>query len=131
MKDTIYESETGLTFELNGDYYVLAGEDEPEEAPIGTWGQRHLSYLKKHRTGAYREMLWNGTLNSYLADIDLRATEMYMLLLISLNRHVIHRCIQYHVHQCILMLIRIRNLLFLQHLRVLRSESLLLSNTHS
>ena len=77
MKDTIYEPETGLTFELNGDYYVLAGEDEPEEAPIGTWGQRHLSYLKKHRTGAYREMLWNGTLNSYLADIDLRATQMH------------------------------------------------------
>ena len=77
MKDTIYEPEISLTFELNGDYYVLAGEDEPEEAPIGTWGQRHLSYLKKHRTGAYREMLWNGTLNSYLADIDLRATEMH------------------------------------------------------
>ena len=77
MKDTIYEPETGLTFELNGDYYVLAGEDEPQEAPIGPWGQRHLSYLKKHRTGAYREMLWNGTLNSYLADIDLRATQMH------------------------------------------------------
>ena len=77
MKDTIYEPEISLTFELNGDYYVLAGEDEPEETPIGTWGQRHLSYLKKHRTGAYREMLWNGTLNSYLADIDLRATEMH------------------------------------------------------
>ena len=77
MKDTIYEPKTGLTFELNGDNYVFAGEDEPEEAPIGTWGQRHLSYLKKHRTGAYREMLWNGTLNSYLADIDLRATVMH------------------------------------------------------
>ena len=77
MKDTIYESEIGLTFELNGDYYVLAGEDGQEEAPIGTWGQRHLSYLKKYRTGVYREMLWNGTLNSYLADIDLRATEMH------------------------------------------------------
>ena len=77
MKDTIYEPDTDLTFELNGDYYVLAGEDEPEEAPIGIWGQRHLSYLKKHRTGAYREMLWNGTLNSYLADIDLRATQIH------------------------------------------------------
>ena len=77
MKDTIYEPDTDLTFELNGDYYVLAGEDEPETPHIGIWGQRHLSYLKKHRTGAYREMLWNGTLNSYLADIDLRATQMH------------------------------------------------------
>ena len=77
MKDTIYEPDTGLTFELNGDYYVLAEEDEPEETPIGTWGQRHLSYLKKHRTGVYREMLWNGTLNSYLAEVDLQATKMF------------------------------------------------------
>ena len=66
MKDTIYESETGLTFELNGDYYVLAGEDEPEETPIGVWGQRHLSYLKKHRMGAYREMLWIGKMNNLI-----------------------------------------------------------------
>ena len=77
MNDTIYDSKTGMIYELNGDYYVLAGEDELEEAPIGPWGQRHLSYLKKHRKGAYREMLWNGTLNSYLAEIDLRATEMH------------------------------------------------------
>ena len=77
MKDTIHEPETGLTFELSGDYYVLAGEEAPEGTPVGIWGQRHLSYLKKHRTGVYREMLWNGTLNSYLADIDLRATEMH------------------------------------------------------
>ena len=77
MKDTIYEPDTGLTFELNGDYYVLTGEDEPEAPHIGIWGQRHLSYLKKHRTGAYREMLWNGALSSYLADIDLRATQMH------------------------------------------------------
>lgn len=77
MKDTIYEPKTGLTFQLNGDYYVLTGEDEPEEAPIGTWGQRHLAYLKNHRTGVYRKMLWDGTLNSYLAEIDLRATQMH------------------------------------------------------
>ena len=77
MKDTIHESETGLTFELSGDYYVLAGEDEQEEDPIGTWGRQHLSYLKKHSPGVYREMLWNGTLNSYLAEIDLQATKMF------------------------------------------------------
>ena len=86
MKDTIYEPETGLTFELNGDYYVLAGEDEPQEAPIGPWGQRHLSYLKKHRTGAYREMLWNGTLNSYLSEIDLRATQMHERIVTQLTK---------------------------------------------
>ena len=77
MNDTIYDSKAGLIYELNGDYYVLAGEDEPEEAPIGTWGRQHLAYLKKHSPGVYREMLWNGTLNSYLAEIDLQATKMF------------------------------------------------------
>ena len=77
MNDTIFDSKTGMIYELNGDYYVLAGEDEPEEAPIGTWGRQHLSYLKKHSPGVYREMLWNGTLNSYLAEIDLQATKMF------------------------------------------------------
>ena len=77
MKNTIHNFKTELSFKPDGDYYVLAGEDEQEKAPIGLWGQRHLSYLKKHRPGVYREMLWNGTLNSYLAEIDLQATKMF------------------------------------------------------
>ena len=47
MKKYITDERTGLRYELAGDYYYLAGDDEPEEhRPIGIWGQRHLRYLR-------------------------------------------------------------------------------------
>lgn len=38
MERTIYDAKTGLTYELNGDYYLIAGEDDPKGVPIGHWG---------------------------------------------------------------------------------------------
>ena len=50
MEKYITDGRTGLKYELVGDYYLIAGEDKPEEyQPIGVWGQRHLRYLKEHR----------------------------------------------------------------------------------
>ena len=43
LEKYITDDRTGLKYELAGDYYYLAGDDEPEEhRPIGIWGQRHL-----------------------------------------------------------------------------------------
>ena len=77
MKDTIYDPKTGLTYERNGDYYILAGEDEPKGKPIGSWGQRHLQFIKNHQKNVYRELQLNGRLFSYLAEIDTQATAMF------------------------------------------------------
>ena len=44
-----------------------------EEQPIGTWGQRHLDYLKQYRRVTYTNLLTSGRLNTYLADIDKQA----------------------------------------------------------
>ena len=41
------DERTGLQYELCGDYYIIAGEDDVEREPIGIWGQRHLKYIKK------------------------------------------------------------------------------------
>ena len=53
MEKYITDERTGLKYELVGDYYLIAGEDEPEEdQPIGVWGQRHISaiaHLTAHR----------------------------------------------------------------------------------
>ena len=78
MEKYITDERTGLKYELVGDYYLIAGDDEPEEEqkPIGIWGQRHLHYLKNHRKGLYTNLLTSGKLNSYLADIDKQAEEM-------------------------------------------------------
>ena len=69
MEEFITDERTGLRYELVGDYYLIAGEDEPESRLIGIWGQRHLRYLKQHRKVLYSELLTNGKLNDYLADI--------------------------------------------------------------
>lgn len=81
MERFVTDGRTGLKYELVGDYYLIAGEDEPEEyQPIGVWGQRHLRYLKEHRRGRYANLLTSGELNAYLADIDRQAEELFLRL---------------------------------------------------
>lgn len=79
MEKYITDERTGLKYELVGDYYLIAGDDEPDEEqkPIGIWGQRHLHYLKNHRKVLYANLLTSGKLNTYLADIDEQAEEMF------------------------------------------------------
>ena len=79
MEKYITDERTGLKYELVGDYYLIAGDDEPneEQKPIGIWGQRYLSYLKNHRKVLYANLLTSGKLNDYLADIDRPAEEMF------------------------------------------------------
>ena len=73
MEEFITDERTGLRYELVGDYYLIAGEDEPEGRPIGIWGQRHLRYIRKHKVGLYAELLTAGKLNDYLADLNEQA----------------------------------------------------------
>ena len=77
----ITDERTGLKYELVGDYYLIAGDDEPEEEqPIGVWGQRHLRYLKEHRRVRYANLLTSGELNAHLADVDRQAEELFLRL---------------------------------------------------
>ena len=80
MERFITDERTGLKYELVGDYYLIAGDDEPEQEPIGIWGQRHLRYLKEHRRVRYANLLTSGELNAYLADIDRQAEELFLRL---------------------------------------------------
>ena len=41
------------------------------------WGQRHRRYLKEHRRATYATLFTGGKLNSYLADIDRQAEELF------------------------------------------------------
>ena len=81
MEKHITDERTGLKYELVGDYYLIAGDDEPEDnQPIGIWGQRHLRYLKNHRKVFYADLLTSGKLNCYLADIDQQAEQLFLRL---------------------------------------------------
>ena len=78
MEKYITDERTGLKYELVGDYYLVVGDDEPEEdQPIRIWGQRHLRHLKRRHKVIYANLLTSGKLNSYLADIDRKAEEMF------------------------------------------------------
>ena len=81
MERFVTDERTGLKYELVGDYYLVVGDDEPEEEqPIRVWGQRHLRYLKEHRRVRYANLLTSGELNAYLADIDRQAEELFLRL---------------------------------------------------
>lgn len=77
MTKTIFE-EMGGTYTQVGDYLLPNLElPEEEQQPIGVWGQCHRRYLKDHRRATYATLFTNGKLNSYLADIDRQAEEMF------------------------------------------------------
>ena len=77
LEKYITDEKTGLKYELVGDYYLLAGDDEPEERrPIGIWGQRHLRYLRRCKKATYTALLIEGELPDYLADVNEQAEEM-------------------------------------------------------
>ena len=77
MAKTIFE-EMGGTYTQVGDYFLPDLKlPEEEQHPIGVWGQRHWRYLKEHHWATYATLLTSGKLNSYLADIDRQAEELF------------------------------------------------------
>ena len=77
MTKTIFE-EMGGTYIRVGDYFLPDLKlPETETQSIGIWGQRHKRYLKEHKRLFYSNLLTSGKLNSYLADIDRQAEEMF------------------------------------------------------
>lgn len=81
MKQHFTDEKTGIRYTLQGDYYLpdLALPAE-EQQPIGIWGQRHLRHIKQNQRVLYTNLLTSGKLNSYLADINRQAEEMFFRL---------------------------------------------------
>lgn len=78
MEKRIYNEQTGISYTLQGNYYLPnLTLPEQEDRPIGLWGQRHLRYIKQHRKILYINLLTSGKLNGYLAEIDQQAEYMF------------------------------------------------------
>ena len=77
MVKSLFEELVGK-YERQGDCLIpcLTVTAEKERS-IGTWGQRHLDYLKQYRKVTYTNLLTSGSLNAYLADIDMQARERF------------------------------------------------------
>ena len=81
MASTIFE-QTGGTYTQVGDYMLpdLLPAKEENKANIGVWGMRHKRYLKQIFTVRYRTLLTSGNLNSYLADVEQQAQQLFLRL---------------------------------------------------
>ena len=79
MEQYIYNEQNGLWYELRGDYYIpcLKLPAQKEERHIGVWGQRHLRYIREHKKALYTSLLTSGKLQSYLADVEEQAQELF------------------------------------------------------
>ena len=79
------DARTGLQYELQGDYYVIAGEGD-ERPTVGIWGQRHLRWLKQNRRVTYTNLLTTGRLYDYLQEIDAQASGQLELMIRQMAR---------------------------------------------
>ena len=67
-----------ITYRNVGDYQIPNITLSPEDSnPIGRWGIAHRDYLRRNKSVKFNIMLMNGTLFSYLAEIDSQAEKMF------------------------------------------------------
>lgn len=79
MVKSFFEEMGGTYHEENG--YLIPDLTLPtEEKTIGIWEQRHLRYIKKHKRLFYVNLLTSGKLNSYIANTNEQAEELFFRL---------------------------------------------------
>ena len=81
MTDTLFE-QLGGTYTQIGDYLLpdLSLPAEKETGNIGVWALRHKRYMKQHHKVLYYNLLTSGKLDSYLADIEEQAQQLFLRL---------------------------------------------------
>ena len=74
---TLFEQQ-GVQYEMQGDY-KLPCVTLPNDSnyKIGVWGKRHRRYLKEHHKVRYYNLMTAGTLDNYLADIEIQAEKLF------------------------------------------------------
>lgn len=71
LKKHIYDESKGLWYELVGDYYIPQLTLPTEmQRPIGKWGRMHRDYLKENRPAQYANLILQGDMATYLADLN-------------------------------------------------------------
>ena len=86
MAKSLFEQLGGTYHEENGYFIPDLRLPTEEEQPIGTWGQRHLDYLKQYCKVTYTNLLTSGKLSAYLISIDRQAQERFERLIEDMKR---------------------------------------------
>lgn len=71
MKDK--KSINNIEYVLVGDYYILDLKLPHEEHTIGKYGRMHREYLKEHNSMMFNDLVLDGQLWTYLADLNEQA----------------------------------------------------------
>ena len=74
------KSINNMEYVLVGDYYIPNLKPPHEERPIGKYGRMHREYLKEHNPMMFNDLVLEGQLWTYLADLNEQAQERLSLI---------------------------------------------------
>ena len=74
------KSINNIEYILVGDYYIPDRKFPNEERPIGKYGRMHREYLKEHNPMMFNDLVLEGQLWMYLADLNEQAQERLSLI---------------------------------------------------
>ena len=69
-----------MEYVLAGDYYIPDLKLPNEERPIRKYGRMHREYLKEHNPMRFNDLVLEGQLWTYLADLNEQAQERLSLI---------------------------------------------------
>lgn len=70
-----------MEYVLVGDYYIPDLKLPHEERPIGKYGRMHREYLKEYNPMRYNDLVLNGQLWTYLADLNEQSQSRLQLII--------------------------------------------------
>ena len=79
MKDK--KSINNIEYVLVGDYYIPDLKLPHEERPIGKYGRMHREYLKEYNPMMFNDLVLDGQLWTYLADLNEQAQNRLQLII--------------------------------------------------
>ena len=73
--------QTGISYTLNGDFYLPDIKVPEENITLDKWGMMHKTYLEKHNKALFNLLLIKGKLYHHCAEVERQANEMFDLLI--------------------------------------------------
>ena len=70
-----------MNYVLAGDYYIPDLKLPNEERTIGKYGRMHRDYLKEHKPMRFNDLVLEGQLWTYLADLNEQAQSRLQLII--------------------------------------------------
>lgn len=74
-------NKNGMDYVLAGDYYIPDLKLLNEERSIGKYGRMHREYLKEHNPMRFNDLVLEGQLWTYLADLNEQAQNRLQLII--------------------------------------------------